>query len=71
MAFLGGILSTVLTHLLTALAAWAAAKFHSWFVDNQQKKAAEEKTQKAVDADKQAVTPAERDNAAKGVADDV
>lgn len=71
MAFLGGIISTVLTHLLTALAAWAAAKFHSWYMDNQQKKSAEDKTANAVQAVKDAKTPQEIDDAAKNIASDL
>lgn len=71
MTFLGGILSTVLTHLLTALAAWAAAKFHSWYQDRRDTKAAEDATKKVVDEDKAANTKEERDNAAKDVANNL
>lgn len=66
-----GVLSTVITSLISALAGWLVRHFQEIIKDAAQKKADDAATQKAVDANKAAVTPAERDNGAKGIADNL
>lgn len=68
---LSGILSTVITSLVSALMGWLVRHFQEVAKDAAQKKADEDATKKALDDNKAAVTPAERDNAAKGIADDL
>lgn len=71
MAFLGGFLTEVLKWFLPALGGWILKELHVAWQDYQEKKTAEAATKKAIDADKAANTPTERDNAAKGIADNV
>ncbi len=65
---LSGIISTVITSLISALAGWLVRHFQEIIKDAKAKKADEAETQKAIDANKAAVTPAERDSAAKNIA---
>lgn len=71
MSFLSGIASNVIISLLSALGGWLIRHFQEMYKDSQAKKVDEAATQKAVDADKAAVTPAERDSSAKGIADNL
>lgn len=68
---MSSILTAVITNLVAALAGWLVRHFQEIAKDNAAKKADEEATKKAVDADKAAVTPAERDSSAKGIADNL
>jgi hypothetical protein len=70
-AFLSGIASNIVLSVLSALGGWLVRHFQEMYKDSKQKKADEAATQKIVDADKAAITPAERDNAAKGIADNL
>lgn len=68
---MSAIIATVITNLLSALGGWLIRHLQEIAKDNAQKAADEAATQKAIDADKAAVTPAERDNAAKSVSDNI
>jgi len=68
MAFLSGIISSVIVSLLSGLGGWLLHYFQVKAKDAAEQKAAEGATQKVVDDDKAAVTPAERDDAAKNIA---
>jgi len=71
MAFLSGILSQVVVSLLSAVGGWLIHYFQVAAKDAADKKAADAATQKAIDDDKAAVTPGERDSAAKGISDNL
>lgn len=71
MVFLSGIISSVIVSLLSGLGGWLLHYYQVKAADAAAKKSAEAATQSAVDADKAAVTPGERDNAAKGISDNL
>lgn len=71
MTFLTGLISSIVMSLLSALGGWLIHYFQVSAADAAAKKAAEAASQAAVDADKAAVTPGDRDNAAKGIADNL
>lgn len=68
---MSAIIATVITNLVSALGGWLIRHFQEIAKDNAQKAADEAAAKKAVDDDKAAVTPAERDNAAKGIAENL
>jgi hypothetical protein len=68
---LATIITNVVTALVSALGGWLLHYFQTAAKDKAAQTAADAATQKAVDDDKAAVTPEERDNAAKGISDNV
>lgn len=63
------ILGQILGYIMPAILSWFAAKFHSWYTDDQVQKAAEAKTAAAAAAVAAAQTPQERESAAQKVSD--
>jgi hypothetical protein len=64
-------LSGVIVSLLSSIAGYLVHYFQVMYAGWQQKTAAEAATQAAVNADKNANTTQERDDAAKGVVDNI
>lgn len=71
MAFLSGVFSSVVMSLLSALGGWLLHYFQVAAKDRADQQAADAATLAAVAADKSANTKEERDNAAKGISDNL
>jgi len=71
MAFLVAIVVPVLKWILAGLGGYLLHAFQTAWKDHQEKKTDESATQKAIDDLKNAKTPGDIDNAAKGVSDNV
>jgi len=71
MAFLSGIISSVVMSLLSAVGGWLIHYFQVAAKDAADQKAADAATLAAIAADKGASTKEERDNAAKGISDNL
>lgn len=71
MTFLTGLISSIVMSLLSALGGWLLHYFQAAAADAAAKKEADAATQAAVDADKAAQTPGERDDSASAIAHDL